>query len=121
MNRPPTRPNSDVRPHHRSPWWQDALKGAFLGDFARDLGFFGVTMQIILSFTPAVADICAARDIVAAWRHKNRVDLLLNILVMIPVVGGIAKVIEVWRHTRRIGRALRDMRSPAPPSQPTGA
>lgn len=97
----------------RAPWWQDILKGAVFGDFAPDLGLPGAVTQVWLSYLPIVGDVCAARDVVAGWRRRDRLDILLNVLVMVPVIGGTAKVADVLRNARRVHRALHIVRGPA--------
>lgn len=91
-------------------WWRDVIDGAMLGDFAQALGLPGTITQVALSFIPVVGTLGAVRDTIANWRQRDWVNVLLNMLVLVPFLGGFAKVVEVIRHTRRVGRALRTAR-----------
>lgn len=91
-------------------WRRDVINGALLGDFALELGLPGALAQVVLSFIPLVGTVGAVRDTIADWRQRDRIDVLLNILVLIPFLGGFAKVVEVARNLRRVGRAVRVVR-----------
>ena len=106
MFRRASRLYSGARTHPDTLWWQDALNGALLGDFAHRLGFWGAATQVLLSFMPVVGDVAAARDMAANWRQRDHIDVLLNLLVMVPFIGGFAKVAQVMVGTRRLGRRL---------------
>ncbi len=80
----------------------DILRGAFLGDFAQVLGLPGATVQVGLNFVPVLGTLCALRDALANWRARDRTGVLLNLLAVVPVIGGIAKAAEVWRHVKRL-------------------
>jgi hypothetical protein len=88
------------------PILRDILRGAFLGDFAGELGLPGAIVQVGLNFVPIVGSLCALRDAVAGWRRGDRPGIALNLLALIPVIGGVAKAAEVWRHARRLGRGF---------------
>jgi hypothetical protein len=69
----------------------DMTRGALQGDFAPELGLPGAATQVALTFVPVVGTLCGLRDAAA-----------LNLLAMVPVVGGVAKVVELGRHARRL-------------------
>ena len=85
---------------------RDILRGAFLGDFALDLGLAGAITQVALAYTPVVGDFCALRDMIGDIYHRDRVGFLLSAIALIPVFGGIAKTVDVIHNTRRVGNAL---------------
>ncbi len=87
-------------------FFTDILRGALLGDFALDLGIAGAITQVALAYTPVVGDICALRDMVGDVYHRDKFGFLLSVLTLIPVLGGIAKTIDVIHNTRRVGSAL---------------
>jgi hypothetical protein len=84
----------------------DIYHGAVLGDFAPELGLAGALTQILFGYLPGIGTLCALRDALADWHLRDYLDLLLNLLAVIPLFGGLAKTIEVLHHMRRIGRAL---------------
>jgi hypothetical protein len=81
----------------------DIFRGAFLGDFATDLGIAGAIVQIIFGFTPGLGDICAIRDSIADLIRRDWLGLGLNILALIPIAGGFPKTIEVIRTLMHMG------------------
>ena len=87
-------------------FFTDIVRGALLGDFALDLGIAGAITQVALAYTPVVGDICALRDMVGDVYHRDKLGFLLSALTLIPVLGGIAKTIDVIHNTRRVGSAL---------------
>lgn len=100
---------------------RDILRGALLGDFALDLGLAGAVTQVALAYTPVVGDICAVRDIVGDLYHRDKLGLLLSVAALIPVLGGIAKTIDVIHNTHRVGKALirsRESRKAQQPPRP---
>lgn len=86
-------------------FFRDILRGALLGDFALDLGLAGAVTQVILAYTPVVGDICALRDMAGDFYHRDRLGFFLSVLALIPVLGGIAKTIDVIHNTHRVGQA----------------
>ena len=84
----------------------DMFRGAFLGDFATDLGIPGAIVQIIFGFTPGIGDICAIRDTIADALRRDWIGLGLNILALVPVAGGFPKAIEVIRTLSHLGLSL---------------
>ena len=87
-------------------FFRDILRGALLGDFALDLGLAGAVTQVALAYTPLVGDICAVRDMIGDLYHKDRIGFLLSALALVPVLGGVAKTIDVIHNTHRVGKAL---------------
>lgn len=102
-----------IRTNPGIPFWQDALKGAFLGDFADELGPAGALAQIALTFVPGVGDAGIMRDLIADMRGRDDVDIALNVLALTPFLGGVAKTAEVLRNTRRVGQTLHIVRRPS--------
>jgi hypothetical protein len=86
-------------------FFRDILRGALLGDFAMDLGLAGAVTQVALAYTPVVGDICALRDMAGDIYHRDKVGFLLSMMALVPVLGGIAKTIDVIHNTRRVGQA----------------
>jgi len=87
-------------------FFTDILRGALLGDFALDLGIAGAITQVALAYTPVVGDICSIRDMVGDLYHRDKLGFLLSMLALVPILGGIAKTIDVIHNTRRVGHAL---------------
>ena len=73
---------------------------------ALDLGIAGAITQVALAYTPIVGDICSIRDMVGDIYHRDKLGFLLSMLALVPVLGGIAKTIDVIHNTRRVGHAL---------------
>ncbi len=96
-----------IQPHRGGilGFFRDILRGALLGDFALDLGLMGAITQVALAYTPVVGDICAIRDMVGDLYHKDKFGFLLSALALVPVLGGIAKTVDVIHNTRRVGHA----------------
>jgi hypothetical protein len=91
---------------------RDIFRATLLGDFALDLGLAGAITQVALACTPVIGALCAVRDMAADFSHRDRLGFLLNLLVLIPVLGGIAKTIDVIHNSQRVGNAL--VRPPEP-------
>ena len=81
---------------------RDMLRAVLLGDFAPDLGPAGAITQVVLACTPVVGALCAVRDMAADFTHRDRLGCLLNALVLLPVLGGIAKTLDVIHHSQRV-------------------
>jgi len=90
-----------TRRHHSV--FGDIFRGAFLGDFAVDLGIAGAVVQIIFGFTPVIGDICAIRDSIADLIRRDWMGLGLNILALVPIAGGFPKTVEVIRTLTHLG------------------
>lgn len=84
----------------------DVWRGAVLGDFAPRLGLMGAVTQATLGYVPIVGDVCALRDGIADWRRRDRLGVTLNLLALVPLVGGFAKTLDVLHSSHRIGRAI---------------
>jgi hypothetical protein len=80
----------------------DMTRGALQGDFAPELGLPGAATQVALTFVPVVGTLCGLRDAAADRRRGDYKGVALNLLAMVPVVGGVAKVVELGRHARRL-------------------
>lgn len=114
MGQSPSRQGAPAAtPRKRNALASDVARGAFQGDFARDLGLAGTLTQAALGYVPGVGTVCAARDAVASWRQRDRVGCALNALALVPFVGGVAKTAEALRNAQRISRALRGRRDGA--------
>ena len=87
-------------------FFRDIFRGALLGDFALDLGIAGALTQVVLAYTPVVGDICAIRDMAGDVYHRDKLGFLLSAIALIPVLGGIAKTVDVIHNTHRVGAAL---------------
>ncbi len=85
---------------------RDVARGAFLGDFADELGLPGAATQVGLSFVPVLGALCDLRDAAASRRRGDTPGIALNLLALLPLVGGIAKGVGVWRHAKRLQRGL---------------
>jgi hypothetical protein len=94
-------------PRRRVSFWRDVYHGAVLGDFVREKRLGGALTQIVLSFTPGVGTICAGRDCIADLRYRDGLGFFLNLLALIPVLGGVSKTLHViiglW-HARHVLR-----------------
>jgi hypothetical protein len=91
-------------PHHA--FIPDALKGILLGDFAASLGLAGAVMQIIMGFMPGIGTLAALRDCTADLGKKDNFSLLLNVMSLVPVVGGLSKTAEVMSRAAFAGEAF---------------
>ena len=84
----------------------DIVHGAILGDYATDLGLPGAATQVMLSFVPVVGTLCALRDAQADRLRQDTPGVVLNLLAVLPMIGGVAKTAEVIRHAQRLKRGL---------------
>lgn len=82
----------------------DVVRGAMQGDFAPELGLPGAATQVALTFVPVVGTLCSLRDAAADKRRGDYPGVALNLLSIVPVVGGVVKTIELGRHARRLRR-----------------
>ncbi len=82
----------------------DVARGALQGDFAPELGLPGAVTQVALTFVPVVGTLCGLRDAAADKRRGDNVGVALNLMSVLPVVGGLAKAVELGRHARRLRR-----------------
>jgi hypothetical protein len=67
---------------------RDIVRGAALGAFARDRGQLGAITLALLGFVPVMGRLGVLRDIVANWRSREGIGVLLNVLAVFPVLGG---------------------------------
>lgn len=93
-------------PPRRPSFARDVFNGAVRGDFARNLGFWGAATQAALGYVPGVGTACAARDLLADLRQRDRIGALLNVAAIFPILGGFPKTAEVIRHAHLVGRAV---------------
>lgn len=89
---------------------RDIARGALLGEYAPDLGVAGTLTEAALGFAPGFGTLCAARDTAASWRRRDWLGVGLNGLALLPVAGGMAKVVEVARGVERFRRVVRQAR-----------
>jgi hypothetical protein len=82
----------------------DVARGALQGDFAPELGLPGAVTQVMLTYVPVVGTICGLRDAAADQRRGDYKGVALNLLSIVPVVGGMAKALELTRHAQRLKR-----------------
>jgi hypothetical protein len=82
----------------------DVARGALQGDFAPELGLPGAATQVALTFVPVVGTLCGLRDAAADKRRGDLTGVALNLISILPVVGGVAKAAELGRHARRLRR-----------------
>ena len=90
----------------RIPLLRDVYNGAVRGDYASELGLAGVVTQIALAFTPGFGTLCALRDGFADWGTRDGVGVVLNLLALIPLLGGFPKTAAVLRTVHHVGRVV---------------
>ena len=64
------------------------VRGAVLGAFARDRGRLGAITLALLGFVLVMGTLGALHDIVANWRYREGIGVLVNVLAVFPVLGG---------------------------------
>jgi hypothetical protein len=101
-------------PRRRVSFWRDLYNGAVLGDFAREKRLGGALVQILFGFTPGVGTVCAARDCVADMRYRDLLGFCLNLLALVPVVGGLSKTLDVLRGMWHAHHVLRTRKHQQP-------
>lgn len=82
--------------------FEDMARGALQGDFAPELGLPGAATQVALAFVPVVGTLCGLRDAAADRRRGDYAGVALNLVAMLPMVGSVAKAVELGRHARRL-------------------
>jgi hypothetical protein len=85
----------------------DLYRGAVLGDFAPELGLAGILTQLVLAFVPLIGTVCAVRDFVADRGHGDGLGALLNLLAIIPVLGGFPKTAVVMKDVKVFAKGVR--------------
>ncbi len=88
----------------------DVYAGAVHGDFAPRLGFAGALTQIIMGFVPVIGTVCAGRDFIADRRKGDRLGAFLNLLALIPFLGGFPKTAAVIHSVRHMGKVWHAMK-----------
>lgn len=84
----------------------DLFNGAVLGDYAERLGLTGHVTMAVLGFVPVIGTFCAIRDFFADRRKKDGLGMFLNLLALIPFLGGFPKTALVLHTIRHAGRAV---------------
>ena len=92
--------------YRRVGFWRDLYNGVVLGDYAYEMGLVGALAQIILGFLPGIGTICALRDCFADWSYRDRLGFLLNVLALIPFLGGFPKTAAVLRAVFHVGHVM---------------
>jgi hypothetical protein len=90
----------------RIPLGRDIFNGAVRGDYAPRLGVPGTATQIALAFVPGIGTLCALRDALANWGKRDGVGVALNLLALVPLLGGFPKTAAVLRAVQHVGRAV---------------
>lgn len=96
---------------HRRSLIVDVYNGAVHGDFAPELGFAGITTQVICGFIPVIGTLCALRDFNACRRYHDGLGMVLNGFSLIPFFGGLPKLAEVARGARHYAEGLHAVHS----------
>jgi hypothetical protein len=105
MARAPSQPSASPT-RRRIPLARDVFNGAVRGDYAQQLGVPGTATQIALAFVPGVGTLCALRDALACSRRHDRVGVTLNLLAVVPLLGGFPKAAAALRAAQHVGRAV---------------
>ena len=67
-------------------------------------GIRSAPLLAALTFVPVVGTLCGLRDAAADQRRGDYPGVALNLLSIVPVVGGMAKALELARHAQRLKR-----------------
>jgi hypothetical protein len=95
---------------HRQPhssWLKDIFRGAVLGDFATEVHLSGAVTHAALGFVPGIGTVLAIRDLVACWLDADWLGMVLNLLAVMPVLGGVPKAVDVLHGVHRVHRQMR--------------
>nr|MBA3823484.1 hypothetical protein [Ktedonobacterales bacterium] len=90
--------------------------GAVRGDFAEGLRIPGITTQLIFGFVPVVGTMCALRDFEADRRRGDRLGMALNLLGLVPFLGGFPKTAAIIHGVHHVGRAIHQTHRAGPQS-----
>jgi hypothetical protein len=104
-------------PVKRPGFVMDVFNGAVLGDYADYLGAMGHLTMIVCGFIPVVGTFSAIRDFFACRRKRDGFGAFLNLLALVPVLGGFAKAALVFRRVRHVGNAMQSGNNSATPQQ----
>lgn len=110
---PPSQPlvlRVPPQPMHRQPhssWLTDVVRGAVLGDFATEVHLPGAVTHAALGFVPGIGTVLAIRDLVACWLDADWLGMVLNLLAVMPVIGGVPKTVDVLHGVHRVHRHMR--------------
>lgn len=92
------------KPIHLLP---DVWNGAILGDYASRLGLAGAVTQALVFYLPGIGTVCAIRDYFACRSKHDTLGAALNLLAVIPVLGGFPKTAEVIHNFVSFNHALK--------------
>jgi len=93
------------RRRHAS-WLTDVVRGAMLGDFATEVHLPGAVTHAALGFVPGIGTVMAVRDLVACWLDADWLGMVLNLLAVMPVIGGVPKTVDVLHGVHRVHRQM---------------
>ena len=93
------------RPH--SSWPTDLFRGAVLGDFATEVHLPGAVTHVVLGFVPGIGTVMAVRDLIACWLDADWLGMVLNLLAVMPVIGGVPKMVDVLHGVHRVHRHMK--------------
>ena len=87
-------------------WVTDVVRGAMLGDFATEVHLPGAVTHAALGFVPGIGTVMAVRDLVACWLDADWLGMVLNLLAVMPVIGGVPKTVDVLHGVHRVHRQM---------------
>jgi len=97
------------QPMHRrrhASWLTDVVRGAMLGYFATEVRLPGAVTHAALGFVPGIGTVMAVRDLVACWLDADWLGMVLNLLAVMPVIGGVPKTVDVLHGVHRVHRQM---------------
>jgi len=98
--------HSYPQPMPRYSFIGDIYSGAVRGDFATNLRAPGIATQLLFGFVPLIGQLCALRDFVANRRRGDRIGMTLNVLGLVPFLGGFPKTAAIIHGIHHVGRAI---------------
>jgi phosphate/sulfate permease len=100
-------PPQPMHQRPRSSWLKDSFRGAVLGDFATEVHLPGAVTHAVLGFVPGIGTVMAVRDLVACWLDADWLGMVLNLLAVMPVLGGVPKTVDVLHGVHRVHRQMK--------------
>jgi hypothetical protein len=85
---------------------EDIANGLLRGDFAPHLGPAGAMTQIVVGFVPGIGSVAACRDLVADIGQRRPFSAMLNVISIVPGVGGFSKMAQVMSRAMFAGEAF---------------